>query len=72
MSEYDGLFPEGIDLYRVQTRTKMRAGIPLRVPRHFWNRTHQAEWDGCMMALRGYTRNGLLVKVARAHRKGRT
>lgn len=59
------------DVYRVRVVTSFRYLIPKRVPRHWWQRTWQAEWDGCERAGRAYTRHGALTKAVKAQlRKG--
>lgn len=66
---------DDIDYYRVQQRwTNLHKGDPTpatrRVPEHWWNRTWQAEWDGCDWAPRAYTRWGIERRATRWRRQG--
>jgi len=58
-------FPQGFTVYRVQDTWGERRGVVVRRPTAWWRRTWQAEWDGCRRAVRGYTRNGCIVKAVR-------
>lgn len=67
-SEPDADLPPGFGPYRVQMRTRYRLDFPFMVPRRWWNRTWQCEWDGASRAYRAYTRNGAILKALRAWR----
>jgi hypothetical protein len=51
--------------YRVRVKTSYRHLIPKQLARRPWQRTWQAEWDGCERAVRAYTRHGALTKAVR-------
>lgn len=57
----DEVWVVGLDLYRIQCVWRHHA----YVPRRFWLRSWQAEWEGCQRAVRAYTRAGLVRRLWR-------
>ena len=70
MSLFDPALLADLDVYRVQQRWVYHLGRPPTViPRHFWNRTFQAEWPDCQRVVRAYTRNGVIRKACKARQE---